>query len=1225
MNYSTNEHGDVRAYALADIPVASDSNWENAPLDNNGDINFSESSNLNDCKRTLDFTYFETEIDIPFGTTLTELKVTFSKVDDGARAYIFNTDNPDGAFIGQIKLNDDPVTEDYSSIAKVGEINRLVIVQFDDCRVQNNLKGAKVIANGEEVEIDTEPEAANDNFTVDQYSEDNTLNVLSNDDYNRNGPHLTYGLTFSNGSISKATDNGSTITVNNNGTTDNADDDFIEYTPLSTFSGVDSFSYIITDTDGDAASASVSIRVNSVTLGYSEDFVTVNQDSSDNIIDIMANDSDDTNYGPNDTRFLIVSSDHITGTTEYGGTVTLETYNTSDTSDDVILYTPRASFVGTDTFNYVPGSNRSALVLVTITVEEVNIPDESPTAVDDTATFNQNSTNNQISVLTNDSFGGNGANTNNSLTFSNGSTSKYTDFGGYIVVNDNNTPTDYEDDYINYNPASGFSGTDTFDYIITDSDGDADSATVTITVGNSGQANSPTAADDAETVNENATEVEIEVLDNDISGSDGYIDNGLTATNGTQQGGTLEDGFFRIDTKATADTTDDVILYTPKAEFIGTDTFQYTITDASGDADTATVTVTVEAVTDVPNANDDTATTAQDTAVTINVTDNDTYGTNGAATSNSVVVTSAPTNGTASVVGDDIEYTPNTGFVGTDTFTYAIEDSNGDIDSANVTVTVTQRANGVPVANDDTVASIDQNSVANTIDVLANDDYGTDGSNDDHQLTFSNGGTASASNQGGAISVVSNTILYSPATDFVGQDKFTYVITDKNGDADNAEVTITVEQCTNSGELGILDLSANGGINPMTNQPWKDGDTYRLVFISSTTIDATSTDIDVYNTHVQNAANNVGLGSVNWYAIASTTNTNALVNTKTSNLDTDGAFFKIDGSSVVSTSISDFWDGKHNYAPENPSHNQSINLDENGNPFLTLANGVPWRQYGPTWTGTNPDGTSEIGKELGQNDVRSGLGCLCASHAQWVRRGLVNNTNEYYMFAVSEVLSVNICSNTSNKPEANNDNIDIREDEQNIEIDVLLNDDPGIEGYINNGLTTINGTLTTNTDEGGIFTILNQGTPETNDDKISYTPEQGFTGTDTFQYTITDASGDASIATVTVTVASVVIPRSGNGDTSVSTTSSSFVTRNDFTAYPNPSTGYVKTTIFSTTNTEAEVLLFDITGKVILRKQTSLTIGKNDLELSLNVKPGIMLLRVQSPDTNYGTTKIVFK
>ena len=77
--------------------------------------------------------------------------------------------------------------------------------------------------------------------------------------------------------------------------------------------------------------------------------------------------------------------------------------------------------------------------------------------------------------------------------------------------------------------------------------------------------------------------------------------------------------------------------------------------------------------------------------------------------------------------------------------------------------------------------------------------------------------------------------------------------------------------------------------------------------------------------------------------------------------------------------------------------------------------------------------------------------------------------------------------------------------------------------------------------------------------------------------------------------------------------------------YPNPTEGYVKTMIFNTTNTDAEILLFDITGKLILRKQTSLTMGKNELELDLNGKLGIMLLRVQSPETNYGTTKIVFK
>ena len=834
-----------------------------------------------------------------------------------------------------------------------------------------------------------------------------TINVLGNDTPGAYG-YIDNGLTATNGTLKSGTEKGGEFEVNTNGTNATSDDD-ITYTPKPGFFGTDTFSYTITDVNGNAATATVTITVNAVDLGYTEDVATVDQDSTSNIIDVMTNDSDDAGYGSADTRFLIQSQDHLTGTTEFGGTVDLETYNTSDTSDDVILYTPRAGFVGIDTFYYVPGSDRNASVLVTITVEAVVTQDDVPEAIDDAISVVQNGNSTVINVLDNDSYGDNGASTTHPLTFSDGTTISGTDKGGVLEITDNGTP-DLSDDVVTYTPALGFVGTDSFDYVITDADGDADTATVTITVTGSSTLNQPAAADDAETVNENATDVEIGVLSNDNPGSDGYIDNGLTATNGTQQGGTTEDGFFRIDTKTTADTTDDVILYTPKAGFTGTDTFQYIITDASGDADTATVTVTVEAVTDVPNANDDTATTAQDTAVTINVTDNDTYGTNGAATSNSVVITSAPTNGTASVVGDDIEYIPNTGFVGTDTFTYAIEDSNGDIDSANVTVTVTQRANGVPVANDDTVASIDQNSVDNTIDVLANDDYGTDGPNDDHQLTFSNGGTASASNQGGAIRVVNNTILYSPATDFVGEDKFTYVITDKNGDADAAEVTITV-----------------------------------------------------------------------------------------------------------------------------------------------------------------------------------------------------------------------VASGQASTPTAVDDSIAVDADSAETLVDVMANDTIGIDGYMDGGLTMPNGTLSSASTEDGLIRIDNKGTPDVSDDEFFYMPKAGFTGIDTFKYTITDATGDASTATVTVTVASVVIPRSGNGDTSVSTTSSSFVTRNDFTAYPNPSTGYVKTTIFSTTNTDAEILLFDITGKVILRKQTSLTMGKNELELNLNVKPGIMLLRVQSPETNYGTTKVVFK
>lgn len=43
-------------------------------------------------------------------------------------------------------------------------------------------------------------------------------------------------------------------------------------------------------------------------------------------------------------------------------------------------------------------------------------------------------------------------------------------------------------------------------------------------------------------------------------------------------------------------------------------------------------------------------------------------------------------------------------------------------------------------------------------------------------------------------------------------------------------------------QFGILDLDANGGINPNTGNPWQAGDTYRLAFHSAQGIDAQSDD-----------------------------------------------------------------------------------------------------------------------------------------------------------------------------------------------------------------------------------------------------------------------------------------------------------------------------------------------------------------------------------------------
>ncbi|HFD79126.1 MAG TPA: cadherin repeat domain-containing protein [Gammaproteobacteria bacterium] len=154
---------------------------------------------------------------------------------------------------------------------------------------------------------------------------------------------------------------------------------------------------------------------------------------------------------------------------------------------------------------------------------------------------------------------------------------------------------------------------------------------------------------------------------------------------------------------------DGTATYTPAAGFTGTDTFTYTISDNDPGADpsnpltytdTATVTVTVNAV-GIPSAIDDSATTSQNASVAINVTANDTD--DGSIDVTTVAIASTPSNGVTAVNATTgvITYTPNTDFVGTDSFSYTVNDNLGNPSNA-ATVTVT--VNVAPLSSAGSVA-----------------------------------------------------------------------------------------------------------------------------------------------------------------------------------------------------------------------------------------------------------------------------------------------------------------------------------------------------------------------------------------------------------------------------------------------------------------------------------------------------------------------------------------
>lgn len=236
------------------------------------------------------------------------------------------------------------------------------------------------------------------------------------------------------------------------------------------------------------------------------------------------------------------------------------------------------------------------------------------------------------------------------------------------------------------------------------------------------------------------------------------------------------------------------ITFTPNNGYSGTTNFQYKITGADNSTSTATVTVTVNAFA-APTANNDTATTGQNIPVTVNVLGNDVAGD---GTINSIQITSGPANGTATVNGsNNIVYTPNASFTGTNTVTYKITDSNNKTATATLTVTVV--AVQPAVAANDTAATAKNTPI--TLSVLANDNPG----NSTITTVVVSGNPA----HGTAIVNSDKTITYAPDNGYTGYDSFAYTITTAYNSVSTATVNMTVLQPTATGSLcGIYYIGA---------------------------------------------------------------------------------------------------------------------------------------------------------------------------------------------------------------------------------------------------------------------------------------------------------------------------------------------------------------------------------------------------------------------------------
>lgn len=137
-----------------------------------------------------------------------------------------------------------------------------------------------------------------------------------------------------------------------------------------------------------------------------------------------------------------------------------------------------------------------------------------------------------------------------------------------------------------------------------------------------------------------------------------------------------------------ATTNGQSVTYTPNAGFAGEDSFSYFVSDGKGNSAAGSVTITVNGPggpNQPPTAANDRINTAVGAAVLIDVLGNDADA-NGDTLS--ISIDGPPQHGTAVVQNGKILYTPNSGFTGSDSFTYIVSDGKGGTASATVTVNV---------------------------------------------------------------------------------------------------------------------------------------------------------------------------------------------------------------------------------------------------------------------------------------------------------------------------------------------------------------------------------------------------------------------------------------------------------------------------------------------------------------------------------------------------------
>ncbi len=507
--------------------------------------------------------------------------------------------------------------------------------------------------------------------------------------------------------------------------------------------------------------------------------------------DIVANDDQADTFENTGVTIIVLSND--TGNNLAVEIVSQPSQGTATLNDNnTIGYTPNTGFSGGDSFRYaIRNTQTNATDTAVVRINVLPLPDNGIDVIANNDSFITNTnTSSTIQPLINDQ------GLNITIQSANSAT-------GTVEIVNNGTE-------LLYTPAPNTIGIDTIIYTIVDANGDTSTGTIIMSIVSDSNQNFPPNIDTIAVCTEPITPVTICYPFSDPNGDDVYIS---------------EDSTFTTFNCGLAFVSDSCLRYTPLPGLVGTDTVHIYVCDRRTPRACSYSVAIVQIGCAQPIANDDQLLINNNNAILNGAGLPDVTGVNGfflPVTNNDVDLCGAtqlnvqsifqqPANGSVTITQGQIDYTPNAGFSGSDSFQYITCNECPLCDTATVVVTVDQNID----CNRQESTCVVTNSTGQICPTFCNLTW--------HQLVDVRAGN-------GALQLVAEGCYnYAPNTDFTGTDTLFFEACEGDYCETLTVITNVQSSCGNSPPVAVDDMqTANPGetvpIAVLNNDSDADGD-----------------------------------------------------------------------------------------------------------------------------------------------------------------------------------------------------------------------------------------------------------------------------------------------------------------------------------------------------------------------------------------------------------------